>query len=60
MEIEDGLFSQVLSIRQKKAKHKKLEKWEKEFERNNPELVKLRELKSEEQKREIASLEKWL
>lgn len=60
MEIEDGLFSQVLSIRQKKARHKKLEKWEKEFERNNPELVKLRELKSEEQKREIASLEKWL
>ena len=28
MEVEDGLFSQVLSIRQKKARHKKLEKWE--------------------------------
>lgn len=60
MEIEDGLFSQVLAIRQKKAKHQKLEKWEKEFERNNPELVKLKVIRSAEQQREIANLEKWL
>lgn len=60
MEIEDGLLSQVLAIRQKKARHKKLEKWEKEFERNNPEMVKLRKLVSEEQKREMAGIEKWL
>lgn len=60
MEVEDGLFSQVLSIRQKKAKHKKLEKWEREFERENSDLVKLPTVQSEEQKKEIENLEKWL
>lgn len=38
MEIEDGLFSQVLSIRQKLEKGKKLEKWEAEFLRDNQKL----------------------
>lgn len=42
MEIDDGLFSQVLSIRQKLAKGKKLEKWEQEFLRNNQKLCKLK------------------
>lgn len=60
MEIEDGLASQVWAIRQKKAKKKKLEKWEKEFERNNPELVKLRRAYSAEQQKEMESIEKWL
>lgn len=60
MEVEDGLFSQVIAIRQKRAKHKKLEKWEREFERENPELVRLHTKQSEEQKREIKSIEKWL
>lgn len=60
MEIEDGMFSQVLSIRQKKAQHKHLEKWEKEFERNNLELVKLKTTHSAEQQREVNSIEKWL
>ena len=60
MEIEEGMFSQVLSIRQKKARHKKLEKWEKEFERNNSELVKLKASRSAEQKREVDNIEKWL
>lgn len=31
MEIEEGTFSTVLGIRQKRAKGKKLEKWEQEF-----------------------------
>ena len=31
MEINNGVFSQVLSVRQKRAKGKKLEKWEQEF-----------------------------
>ena len=31
MEISDGVFSQVLSMRSKKAQHKKLEKWEREY-----------------------------
>lgn len=60
MEIEDGMFSQVLSIRQKKAKNKKLEKWEKEFERNNPNLVRLKPLRSAAQQKEMDNLEKWL
>lgn len=60
MEIEDGMFSQVLSIRQKKAKRKKLEKWEKEFERNNAVLVKLQKKESLEQRREKESIMKWL
>ena len=35
MEISEGVFSNVLSIRMKKAKGKKLEKWEQEFWRAN-------------------------
>ena len=42
----ESLFGTVLSIRQKKAKGKKLEKWEKEFEHNNRDLCSLRERKS--------------
>ncbi len=60
MEIEDGMFSQVISIRQKKARGKKLEKWEKEFERNNAELVKLKKAGSMEQRREKDAILKWL
>lgn len=37
----DSLFGTVLSIRQKRAKGKKLEKYEKEFIRNNPGLMAL-------------------
>ena len=36
------IFSQVLSIRQKLAKGKKLEKWEQEFLRNNQKLCELK------------------
>lgn len=42
MEISDSLFSQVLAIRQKLAKGKKLEKWEREFLRNNRNLCDLK------------------
>ena len=35
MEIGDGLFSQVVNIRYKHAHGQKLEKWEKDFEREN-------------------------
>lgn len=51
MEIEEGMFSQVLAIRQKKAKGKKLEKWEKEFERENAEIVRLKKKESAEERR---------
>lgn len=41
MEIGEGLFSEVLSIRSKKAKGKKLENYEKEFYKENKNLVDL-------------------
>lgn len=60
MEIDEGIFSQVLAIRQKKTRRKKLEKWEKEFEKNNAALVKLNKVVSKEQQREKESIMKWL
>lgn len=39
----DDLFSHVLSIRQKRAKGKKLEKWEQEFYKNNRNLCSLKD-----------------
>ena len=48
-EIEEGTFSQVLSIRQKQAKGKKLEQWEREFLNDNQALVNLKKKMSEEE-----------
>lgn len=52
MEIREGVFSQVLSLRQKKAKGKKLEKWEQEFWRSNKDLCVLRPRLSKEEQEE--------
>lgn len=52
MEISEGVFSHVLSIRMKKAKGKKLEKWEREFWSSNKSICVLREKISEEEKAE--------
>lgn len=60
MEISEGIASLVWSIRQKKAKGKKLEKWEREFARDNADLVNLKTKYSQEQQKEISSIEKWL
>lgn len=54
-EIGEGLLSQVLHIRQKKAKGKKLEKWEQEFCRDHRGMV---ELKTKYTKEELAEQEK--
>jgi len=43
MEIEEGMLSTVLGIRQKKAKRKPLEKWEREFYANNKSICDLRQ-----------------
>lgn len=48
-EIYDGLFSQVLSIRQKRAKGKKLDKWEKEFAKENKNLIELTAILSKDE-----------
>lgn len=39
MEIGEGLFSNIIHIRQKKAKGKKLEKWEQDFYKENKSLI---------------------
>lgn len=59
-EIGEGSFSTVISIRNKKRKHKQLEKWEKEFYRNNKELVDLKVVLSEEEQKEQDEVSKLL
>lgn len=49
MEIVDGLFSSVLNIRYKKSHGKKLEKWEKEFYRENKQIIDFHAKISEEE-----------
>lgn len=58
LEIQEGLFSTVLMIRQKKQKGKKLEKYEQEFYKKNKDLVDLKQTYSEEEKKEIERLNK--
>lgn len=60
MSIGEGLFSSVLSIRQKKTKGKKLEKYEEEFYRENKDLIDLKKPESEEIRQEKENLMKWL
>lgn len=52
MEISEGVFSNVLSLRLKKAKGKKLEKWEREFWSTNKGICALRTKLSEEEQAE--------
>ena len=52
MEIHEGIYSQVLSLRQKRSKGKKLEKWEREFWSANKDLCVLQPKLSEEEKAE--------
>lgn len=59
-EVGEGLFSTVMQIRNKKAKHKKLDKWEQEFYRNHKELIDLKNKYSAEQQAEIDKLNKLL
>lgn len=60
MEVDESQLSSVIHIRQKKAKHKKLEKWEQEFYRENKKLIDFKLKESEEEKREKQSIMKWL
>lgn len=59
MEIGESTFSTVISIREKKRKGKKLDKWEREFYKNNKSIVDLkvkRQERSEEEKEELRKL----
>lgn len=59
-EIGEGLYSQVMNIRQKKAKGKKLEKWEKEFYSEHKELVDIKEKLTPEQQAELDAEEDFI
>lgn len=52
MEIGEGSFSTTVNIRYKLAKHKPLEKWEKDYLRDNEERVKLKARYSQEESAE--------
>ena len=60
MSIGDGRLASVLHIRQKKARHKKLEKWEQEFYNENKHLVDFTTPETEEIRREKDSILKYL
>lgn len=55
-EIRDGVFSQVVTIRQKKAKGKKLEKSEREFYSDNKDMIDIKRKYSDEEQKEIDEL----
>jgi len=56
MGIGEGTFAHVVSIRTKKAKHQKLEKWEKDFLNENKDLVLLKEKLSRQEIEEKEAL----
>lgn len=60
MEISDGVFAQVLNLRMKKAKGKKLEKWEREFWNQNKDICVLKERLSAEEQAEKERLKALL
>lgn len=52
MEIKDSVYANILSLRQKKAKGKKLEKWEREFWNTNKKICVLESKLTEEEQTE--------
>ena len=60
MEIHDSVYSTVLTLRGKKARHKKLEKNEQEFWNNNLGICRLKERLTEEEKAEKERLKALL
>jgi len=60
MEIKDTVYSTVLSLRGKKARHKKLEKSEQEFWNENIGICRIRERLTEEEKAEKERLKALL
>ena len=60
MSIGEGLFASVLNVRGKKATHKKLEKWEKEFYNANKAMIDFQTGNAEEIRAEKDELKKWL
>lgn len=59
-EIGEGFYSTVMNIRLKKAKKKKLEKYEQEFYREHEELFRVRRRYTAEEQAEIDRINKLL
>lgn len=55
-EVGEGLFSTVLNIRSKKAKGKKLEKYEQDFYKSHKDLIDIKKKYTEEEKEEMARI----
>lgn len=60
MGIGDGFLLNVIHIRKKLATHKKLEKWEQEFYRDNKEIIDLKKRESAEERAAKDSILSWL
>lgn len=60
MEIGEGVFSTVLSIRSKKSSGKKLEKWEREWWAKNQDICKIRKKYTDEERVEQDALKALL
>lgn len=56
-EVGEGLYSTVMSIRQKRAEGQKLEKWEKDFYKKNKNII---DIHSEEDKEAVKETEAFL
>lgn len=59
-DIENGLFASVLRIRQKIAKHQKLEKCEDEFYREHKDIINLKNPDSAEVRAAKEDIRQWL
>lgn len=59
-EVGEGLYSQVMNIRSKLARGKKLEKWEKEFYNSHKELIILKEKLTPEEQAELDREEEYI
>ena len=60
MSMKEGIATTVISIRQKQAKGKKLDKWEKEFVSSNKKICKLQPKLTQKEKEEKERLNKLL
>ena len=59
-EVGEGLYSQVMSIRTKRANGKKLEKWEREFFEKHKELIVIKEKLTPEEQAELEAEEAYI
>ena len=58
-QIGDGSFATVVSIRKKIVEHKKLEKWEKQFKKDNPQYFEWNYKTAEQKKQEKEVFNLW-